>query len=340
MLLFSNEVNAVPVDNLYDAEVLVTSESDRQLRQGARAGLLQVLVKVSGNLEVESSSLVRSALRNPSDYYYQFSYESSDRSVVVDGEEVPAKTLKVAFDPSAVARLLREANLPVWGSNRPGVLVWVATTEGAERLIVREDDATALVDSLSDQASQRGVPLLFPILDLEDASRISPAEVWGAFLDRIGDASGRYNPDVILTGRGQEEGPGRWAGRWSYKVSGQWQTVESVAFSEDELVRDVVNLLADELASRYALGSSRGRVSMQIEGVTGLEQYAAISEYLETLTPVTQSSVVGLEADRVAFELQTEGQYEQLIKIIELDERMVLLNQSEGGATLRYRWIE
>ena len=31
-----------------------------------------------------------------------------------------------------------------------------------------------------------------------------------------------------------------------------------------ELVRDVVNLLADELASRYALGSSRGRVSMQI----------------------------------------------------------------------------
>ena len=58
-------VHPMLVDDLYVAEVLVADESPRQLRNGARAGLLQVLIRVSGSLKVEESSLVRSSLRNP-----------------------------------------------------------------------------------------------------------------------------------------------------------------------------------------------------------------------------------------------------------------------------------
>lgn len=338
-LFISVQCWSLPVDNLYQAEVLVTSESARQLRTGARAGLLQVLIKVSGRVDVESSSKIRAALRNPSDYYYQFSYESTDQTLLVDEEEMPVKALRLHFEPSAVARLLREANFPVWGSNRPGVLLWVAVSEGQDRRILGEEDPSDAVRSLIDQATHRGVPLLFPILDLEDASQISTAEVWGAFLDRVDRASARYNPDAVLTGRIQQEVGNRWSGKWSYRIGPEWRSVESVGFSSDELARNMVDLLANELASRYALGSSQSHVKLMVEGVSDLPDYAAVSRYLEALTPVLNSSVVALEGDVVEFELQTEGQYEQLVKIIELDERLVLLSQDERNKRLHYRWM-
>ncbi len=338
VFVFAHDSRAIPVDDLYVAKVLVTGEGSSQLRDGARAGLLQVLVRVSGSLEVEQSSMVRSSLRNPSSFYYQYSYDSTDKTLMIDGEEIPARELTLHFEPSAIARLLRDASFPVWGSNRPGVLLWIAVSEGQERRILSESDPSSVVSSLVSQASERGVPLLFPILDLEDASRISTAEVWGAFLDRVESASSRYSPDSILTARIQQEISGRWSGRWSYYISDGWESRETVAFSSDELVRNMVDQLANELAARFALDSSRARVTLTIEGVADVARYAELSAYLEQLAPVLNSSIVSLQGDVARFELETEGQVDQLVEIIELDERLLLLGNDLRNGRLMYRW--
>ena len=333
-------VYPVVVDDLYVAEVLVADESPGQLRNGAAAGILQVLVRVSGTLKVEQSSLVRNSLRNPAAYYSQYSYETTDQTLLLGESEVNAKILRLHFEPSAIARLLRDANLPVWGSHRPSVLIWVAVNEGQSRRILGEADSSEVVEVLVDQARQRGLPVTFPILDIEDTSQVSSAEVWGAFLERIDGASDRYNPDAVLTARIQG-GPGdRWSGRWSYRTADAWESLESAGYSADELVRSMVNQLADELAGRFALGSSRARIRLKVENVGGVSQYAAVSRYLEELTPVVSSSIVALEGDIAEFELETEGQYLQLIEIIKLDERLLLLSKDERNEKLRYRWTE
>jgi hypothetical protein len=180
----------------------------------------------------------------------------------------------------------------------------------------------------------------FPILDIEDASHVSTAEVWGAFLERIDGASDRYNPDSVLTARIQSEPQERWSGRWSYRAADAWESLESTGYSADELVRSMINQLADELAEKFALGSSRSRIKLKIEGVDGVFQYAAVSRYLEELTPVVSSSIVALDSDIAEFELETEGQYLQLIEIIKLDERLLLLSKDELNESLRYRWTE
>lgn len=331
---------AILVNDLYVAEVLVTDESPEQLRAGSRAGLVQVLERVSGSREIEASTLVRSALRNPAAYYNQYGYESSEKTLLEGDQEVSVKVLRINFVPSAIARLLREANLPVWGSNRPGILLWVALSEGQQRRLLSEADRGELVASLKDQARARGLPLLFPILDLEDASMVSTAEVWGAFLDRIEAASKRYSPDVILTARMQEEGVGRWSSRWSYQISDSWAAQESLAFSADLLARNMIDQIADQLATRFALGASRGNVSLVVDGVRQLQDYAALAEYLEQLTPVLSSSISSLEGEIAEFSLETEGQVDQLVQIIELDGRLILQRRHESGATLFYRWAE
>ncbi len=335
----SERAMAIVVDDLYEAEVLVADESERQLRTAARAGLLQVLVRVSGSTAVESSSLIKNALRNPAAYYYQYSYETSDTTLLIGQQEVAAKTLRLLFEPSAIAGLLRDAGYPVWGSNRPSVMLWVAVSEGQARRMLGESDTSEITAQFARRASARGVPLLLPILDLEDASRISTAEIWGAFLDRIETASRRYQPDAILTARVQEEVSGQWSARWSYRVADTWTSLETQAFSAEELVQNMVDQLADQLAARFALDSSRSRVSVTVEDVPDVKNYAALSRYLEQLTPVLASSVVALQGDVARFELETEGQLDQLIQIIELDERLLLLNRDEANSRLLYRWV-
>lgn len=341
-ILASTKSAALPVEDLYVAEVLVASRDESELSQGARAGLLQVLVRVSGESNVEQNPPISSALRRPSDYYYQYGYESTDRTLVIDGEEVPAWILRIGFEPSAVSRLLRNAGLPVWGSNRPGVLVWIAVSDEEGRRILAETDAGPVVDALNRRARARGLPLLYPILDLEDGSALSSAEVWGLFVDRIEFASMRYNPDVILAGRIQRSMRGEWSGRWNYRIEDRWRSFDNAALQLDELMAGIIDRLADELADRYAVDSSRGSVFLRVEAVDDLQDYANLSAYLESLSPVVDSLVIEVDDDEILFRLQTEGQSEQLMETIELDDKMILINGGSGRSEqspVHYRWL-
>ncbi len=340
LCLLAEFAYSLPVDDLYMAEVLVVGENQTQLTKGAQAGLLQVLVRVSGTREVEKSILVARDLRNPEAYYYQYSYESTSRSFQIGDETIPAKLLRIHFEPNAVAKLLRRAGFPVWGSNRPGVLLWLALSDADGRRIISETDTSEITVALLDQARLRGLPLLFPLLDLEDTASLSTAEIWGVFLGRIDEASRRYNPDSILTGRIQKDTVGRWSASWSYRIEGDWHQIDSVAYSVDEMVRTMVDKLANQLAEKYAIDSSRSQVVLNIESVDSVEDYAALSQYLESLAPVLASFVVKVHEDVVEFRLSTEGQNEQLVKVIELDEKMLLLDTDESREVLHYRWMQ
>jgi hypothetical protein len=342
LMLIASAARAAPLEDLYVAEVLVPDDGKEHLAAGAREGLMQVLVRVSGTTAVRDDPAMRRALANASQYYYQYSYDATDQTLDVDGEPVQARILKVSYEPSAVARLLRSGGFRVWGSNRPTIMLWIAVNDGSGRHLISESDNSELVKSLNRQAKRRGLPLLYPLLDLEDEASLSTAAVWGFFLDKVSDASQRYNPDSILTARVQRLGDGRWSAHWSYQISGKWMNVDNVADDVDDLVQEVVDKIADDLVSRYAIGSGRGFVWMQIEGVDSLEDYASVGSYLEKLLPVVDTQVEEVNGDEVVYRLNTEGKSRQLVDIIELDKKMVLLNPAavDQGKPLHYRWLD
>ncbi len=332
--------HALTVEDLYVSEVFVTGQNDSQLRSGARAGLLQVLIRVSGTDEVQQSSLISNALRNPSAYYFQYSYQSTDKSFQVGDQMIPARILKLHFEPNAIANLLRDAGFPVWGSNRPSVLLWFAISDDKGRRLMSDSDTSEVLGTVNNLAQQRGLPLLFPLLDLEDDVRLSTAEVWGSFHGRIDGASDRYNPDCVLSARIQKTDTGQWSANWSYRIDNEWSTFNNVSTSADELVGAMVDLLADSLAARYAIDSSRSVIELKVEQVDSLVDYAEVSEYLQSLTPVLDSSVTEVGDSLIKFQLNTEGKTRQLIEIIELDEKMMLLSTSDRLKILSYRWIK
>lgn len=334
-------VLAVEVDDLYVAEVLVPADSENQLYRGARAGLMEVLIRISGTTAVEDNQSLRAALSSAADYYYQYSFDSTEAMVQVEGEEVPARQLRIHFEPSAIAKLLRENGFPVWGSNRPTLMVWIAADDGTGRRLVAESDSSELTEALETQAERRGLPLLYPLLDLEDESNLSTGAVWGFFLGRIVEASRRYDPDSILTGRVMRRPDGSWSAHWSWRIDQQWVSIDNTAPDVDSLVAHVVDRMADDLVSRYAIDSSQARVWMRIDGVDSLSDYASVSRYLSDLMPVVDNQLTEVNDNELLFRLDIEGQSNQLIEIIELDKKMALMNPgaADQQRTLRYRWV-
>jgi len=109
--------------------------------------------------------------------------------------------------------------------------------------------------------------------------------------------------------------------------------------TKQQLAISMIAQISEEFSRRYAVDSSQKLLLMTIEGINNVESYARASHYLESLSPIVEVNVVSVEDDLVRYRLSTEGRLDQLVGVIELDERMTLLDLDEKMSRLWYRWL-
>ena len=349
LLVVAQKLDAVTLENLYQAEVLSESQSDAQRRIDASEGLSQVLTRVSGRSDILQNPVIVAALKTPEQYYSEFSYArveaGNDEAAALPQPgldplpaETPRQVMRIRFAPSLIAKILREADLPVWGSNRPSVLSWMAIDDESGRQVLGEANPSLFAKTLNQAARTRGVPLLLPLWDLEDSRGVSSSEIWGRFLGRIEAASKRYSPDKILVFRAESEFSNQWRGDWSLGEGGQWRSGTVYGESQAQLATALVGVLASVLSEQYAVTSTRSEVRLTVEGITEIQDYAEVSRYLEGLTQVMSVQPVRILTDMVEFKLRSEGEVQQIIDVIALDRKLTLLRLDESSSTLWYRW--
>ena len=349
LLVVAQKLDAVTLENLYQAEVLSESQSDAQRRIDASEGLSQVLIRVSGRSDILQNPVIVAALKTPEQYYSEFSYArveaGNDAAAALPQPgldplpaETPRQVMRIRFAPSLIAKILREADLPVWGSNRPSVLSWMAIDDESGRQVLGEANPSLFAKSLNQAARARGVPLLLPLWDLEDSRGVSSSEIWGRFLGRIEAASKRYSPDKILVFRAESEFSNQWRGDWSLGEGGQWRSGTVYGESQAQLATALVGVLASVLSEQYAVTSTRSEVRLTVEGITEIQDYAEVSRYLEGLTQVMSVQPVRILTDMVEFKLRSEGEVQQIIDVIALDRKLTLLRLDESSSILWYRW--
>lgn len=349
LLVVAQKLDAVTLENLYQAEVLSESQSDAQRRIDASEGLSQVLTRVSGRSDILQNPVIVAALKTPEQYYSEFSYArveaGNDEAAALPQPgldplpaETPRQVMRIRFAPSLIAKILREADLPVWGSNRPSVLSWMAIDDESGRQVLGEANPSLFAKTLNQAARARGVPLLLPLWDLEDSRGVSSSEIWGRFLGRIEAASKRYSPDKILVFRAESEFSNQWRGDWSLGEGGQWRSGTVYGESQAQLATALVGVLARVLSEQYAVTSTRSEVRLTVEGITEIQDYAEVSRYLEGLTQVMSVQPVRILTDMVEFKLRSEGEVQQIIDVIALDRKLTLLRLDESSSTLWYRW--
>ena len=306
---FTVPSRAAEVPDLYEAEVRVATQEPADREAALRLALRRVLSKVSGRREVESHPLLVDALSAPAGFVQQYQYRTRSAEEP-DSEEGETSRLWAKFDAKVVDGLIHEAGLPVWGRSRPSVLVWLSVESAGRRELLAADEGAAYLAPIEDGARRRGIPLVLPLLDLEDRLAVSPDELWAGFLERLRSASARYDTEAVLLVRVRELPPILAEAHWSLLVNGGEQHWSTQADLPELLLEDGMHVAADLLAARYVRPAEQyvtRRVDLVVTGVHTLEDYARALRYLHSLDEVERVDVYTVEAGQVRFRVDAHG---------------------------------
>jgi hypothetical protein len=319
-------------DNLFEADVPVSGQEPDLRTAYMKTALQEVLVRLTGQPEVINRASVHSLLDRPESYVQQFRY------YVLPDSTPPRLMLRVRFDGAALQQALRQQGVAYWGdTERPEILLWLAVEDGSRRYIVSAQDDSDVSRELQQVARQRGIPLLLPLMDLEDQARVRFTDVWGGFFDAVQAASDRYKPGVVLIGRLNRSASGGWVARWDLhngRAAGAW------GGSGDQLA-GVLQAGIDTLSQRLAAGlavtesaADTGKTRITVEDVNTLLAFARVDDYLSSL-----AAIRGLELDRVEgstlrYALQLSGTLDGLTQTLAIG---TVLEPSPGGAPGAYR---
>ena len=320
------------VKGLYAAEIPVGDQSQAELNLASRQALSQVLVKVSGTMDVLDNSEIRKALDKSRSYVQQYAYARADG---------PGLLAKFEFDDSIIAGLLSDAGAPLWTANRPTVLAWVVVETAGGRFLLNSESDPELVAELISQFASRGVPVKLPLFDLVDASSMTADVLWRQDSDSLKAGSARYGVEDVLAGRVAVLSTGSWVGDWVY-LSSQARTDRSyTTTSGPEFIAVGVSMVAQDMASRFAVAptdSPGTGVLMTVAGVRSYADYAGVVSWLESLELIDHANIERVQGDLIELRLVAQADVAQLASIIELNNKLVPSPAPQQGAGLAYQW--
>jgi len=342
----SGITRAIEVEGLYQGSVNVLSRNNEQERNRAFSDAFrQVLIKVTGNTDVLSQAPVRRALSNAEAYVDTWSYRAA---FSVEGVTDTRVVLNVSFFEPEVLSLLDTAGIPIWPQNRPYTLVWmVIQDELGERQLLGSTAGNfpAIQGLLETEASNRALPLLLPVLDIEDRRAVTADDIWNMDVGKLLSASDRYQSESILAIRVFRTLGGEVLGKSSYLFRNQVLEVEMYEEPVEEFITASVALATNELSSYYAVllsgTDSNIEVRLTVEGVKNAEDYAGLLEYVSGLTDVNAYQVSSVSNETIQLTLYTGGQLRQLVETIALN-RSLLPNsellREENQVFMSFLW--
>ena len=334
---------AAPVD-LYSAEAEVSGEGADERNRGIAEAFRAVLVKLTGDRMVGTRAGVDDLLAQAPGLVQQYRYRVAETDS--EAGQAPQRYLWVRFDDAAVDRLLAERSWPVWRAPRPRLLVWLSTDEGGRRSLVSAETQPAAGAALRGRGEVRGIPVQMPLLDLEDQSRLTPADLWSGFEEPIRAASQRYGEGPVLVGRLKFLGKGRWQPEWLLLGAGDVQAYSGAPGDLAQVLGAGVDAAADRLTARFAptiAATGPAPVRIDVNGVYGLADYAAVLEILGRAPGVNRLSLRGGFGDGLQFDVWLDGSPDTLVNDLGLEPRLrampAVTDTAVGTRRLSYQWL-
>ncbi|URQ91670.1 DUF2066 domain-containing protein [Pseudoalteromonas sp. SCSIO 43101] len=315
LLFFSSASSfAVEVTNLYQDTLKVADKSRDARFAASREALLNVLVKVSGDTSADQNSVAKQRIRDISDYMLKFEYdEKADGSL----------NLVVKFEANKINALLKDLGLPLWGTRRPLVAIWLAIEDNWRRELVTQESYPQLEQLIYDKADRRGLPVVVPLLDLQDRAIVGIPEVWGNFSEPVEQASSRYSAERSITARMYQQADSEtWILDWRFTNAELFDTNRLMG-DKQQIVADMIDSLAGGLAQEYAIDPTMiGQIATATFYLKGINNFVDIEfakRRLESLSVVTRAVISVRTPDAVQFTVNHTGSMNDFRKALELD---------------------
>lgn len=333
----ANQSFAADVANLYQSHVAVSSQSEEERQKVAPDVLRQVILKVVGDRAALDTVDLTPLLATTPQLLQQYQYHRTN--TISDDLTQPDRLEAVlSFNKEKLNASLTELGLPIWGHNRPEVIIWLAIEEGNKRTILSADDSDSITASaLNKAASLRGLPTLLPVMDLEDQTQVTFSDLSAGFSDAIEGASQRYGAAVVLMVKATLSENGLLRANWHARISGeseQWQSRGDVNSAISSGIDELTDRLARRL-SQHQADQYENILSLEIAGVDDYADYARIEKYLTTLQNVSGFQLSTVMDDTLKVELVFNGDTTVLDRTLAVD-RVLIERASSSLVGVKY----
>ncbi len=329
-------VTAVTVSSIYQAEIPVISQSEDERTQAVKQAFLEVLMKVSGDTQIEKNPVVKSNLRKAAYYVKEFSYASPTTAS-------SHYLLQVQFDKEDIDRLLKKANLPTWGVNRPLILVWLVTKQGEQAAeIVGNETGEVFIEEVQRDGKKSGIPLIFPMMDMTDLAQISAEDVQTKSMPALEMASKRYSPDALLLGS-IEHKDGVYQSEWELVLDDNQWTWSISGKTQQEVIASIMNEMSQTLAKRYIVKTDPSATArwlkLEVTNITAREDLARLMQYLKQITSIQQIQLMQVSGDIVKLSILVRGSQAVFEQNAAISRHLVLKEQNKTNDLLIYEWV-
>lgn len=301
LLALAVPVQARDVSGLYSARVPVADRSPGELARATRAALGQVLVKLTGNRDAPRGTAAP-LLKDASRLLLKYAYESAGPG--------PGLELVAEFDEPALQAELRTLAVSLWGKERPDTLAWLIVDEDGRRAVASSDEPGLRGEALAQRAARRGIPLLLPLMDIEETRAIAAAGDFDAIAGAALALSTRYGTPAALVGWLRPSAPGFWVVDWRLQLGSETYAWREEGDLAELMVDDGVDALADALARRFAGPAGEATdetLELAIVGVRSAEDYARVTSYLGDLDAVSRLFVRAVSNTALEIEVAARG---------------------------------
>jgi len=335
---FPLTANAIRMTSLYQINIPVISQQADLRKQAFHDALLQVLIRASGNSTIANEPSIIKQISNAEEFVDEYSYERHFTAPNFSW------LLKVNFDADSVNRLLRNGHATVWGENRPLILFWVVNSLSAQGVQIETlGDDNGVANIIKQQADRRGLPIIFPLMDLSEMGRISFADIGSANFSVLLPAAKRYGSDFVLAGRIFHDGNGyHFAAIINLKQEQlKWDVAGQTL---PKVLSDFMDRLANTLAARYAsLMTEQAQSELQMT-VIGIHESADIDKvlhYLGGLPPVVNIRIIQVNGGSVVLDLSLRGTLSAFSETISVDQHLELIeNENQSTNSQVWQWKE
>lgn len=249
---------------LYQVRTAVNSQQPEERALALNRALDTLIVRLTGDPAVLQSAAVAELHKDPQQLISQFGVEGN--------------VLVVDFDPLTTESHLRQAGLPLWGSNRPLLLVWWLNEVDGSTALIGDGYEQAL--PVQAAAQNRGLPVSLPLADLEEQLAATPENLAAASADALLPVSQRYAADALLgvTVTGSE---GKWQAQWRLWLDDSSEQGTAEAADSAALADAVMLAVSLRLAPRFVVAPGAAqRLTLVVQGAD-LQRFAELERLLK-----------------------------------------------------------
>lgn len=329
--------NAVVIEDLFEARVEIADQTQRSQNSAVKEAFKLVLVKVSGNRELLRDDTIKRHIAQATSFLLSYQFDLQPDNIYYVAE----------FDAQRIEKIIRFAGYSIWGKRRPDSIFWLAIQDKdsqQRKLVTLSNQQDNMLDEALSTATKRGVSVSFPILDLTDLQMVGVYDVWNSFTQTIVEASDRYSVDYVVSASVFSRQQDSWTGQWTIAHKGRYSIGEITEDSIDAVISEFVEILADNQAQQYALGTSDisdEKVKIVVGNINQLTKYVEVSDFLQSLTVVLSATLVEQNGNKGIFELELFGDENDLANALRLDDRIqpVLDQSNQTDAVMEYLWL-